>query len=158
MGEIMRAYVMIGPPCSGKTTYIREVLKIVPNQQVVCPDDIRIELTGDAADQTRNSEVWRIAYRRAEEALRSGKVLIFDATNAKQLDRMALLDHLRSIMGDDGFIKGIWLKTPLNVCKKRNTDRDRQIPEHALERMHRQLVANPPRLYEGFSQIYVPGW
>lgn len=158
MGEIMRAYVMIGPPCSGKTTYIREILKIVPNQQVVCPDDIRIELTGDAADQTGNSEVWQIAYRRAEEALRLGKVLIFDATNAKELDRIALLDHLRAIMGVKGFIKGIWLQTPLVDCKKRNIDRDRQIPEQALERMHRQLEANPPRLYEGFSQIYVPSW
>lgn len=157
MGEVMRAYVMIGIPCSGKSTYIKEMLKIVPNQQVVCPDDIRLELTGNAADQSRNSEVWTIAYEKANEALLAGKVLIFDATNAKQLDRMALLDHLRSIMGDDGFIRGIWLKTPLDECKKRNIDRDRQIPEHAIERMHRQLESDPPHLYEGFSQVYVPG-
>ncbi len=152
----MRAIVLIGIPGSGKTTYIQNELSNVPNPFTVCPDDIRVELAGDAADQTMNHEVWLQAYQRAEEALQGGNVLIFDATNAKRLDRVVLLDHLRSVMGPEGFIKGIWVKTPLEVCMKRNANRGRTVPEVAVERMYHQLEAEPPRLYEGFNQLYVP--
>ncbi len=158
MTKAMRAIVLIGIPGSGKTTYIQNELSNVPNPLTVCPDDIRVELAGDASDQTLNTEVWLLAYHRAEEALQAGKVLIFDATNAKRLDRVALLDHLRSVMGPEGFIKGVWLKTPLDVCKKRNADRGRSVREVAVERMYYQLEAEPPRLYEGFNQLYVPNF
>ncbi len=157
MSDILRAIVMIGIPGSGKSTYIRQELAIVPNQQIVCPDDIRLELTGDARDQSLNTEVWAIAYEKAKEALLAGKVLIFDATNTKKVDRLALLTHIRSVTETEIFVKGIWLRTPLDICKKRNANRQRNVPETALERMYYQLEAEPPRQDEGFSQVYVTG-
>ena len=40
---------------------------------IINPDSIREEMTGDAADQSKNREVWEEAYRRAGALLESGK-------------------------------------------------------------------------------------
>ncbi len=152
----MRAIVMIGITGSGKSTYIKKELSNVPNPVIICPDDIRAELTGDAGDQSKNDEVWQLACQRAEQALQVGKVLIFNDTNAKKLDRVGLLEFLRSVMGLEGFIKGIWLKTPLDVCIERNAQRTRSVPQTSVERMYFALLSDPPRVYEGFDQLYVP--
>ncbi len=154
--SVMRAIVMIGIPASGKSDYIKYQLARTQNKCVVCPDDIRAELTGNAGDQSKNAEVWKLAYDRAEKALQDGKVLVFDATNAKKLDRVGLLEFLRSVMGPDGFIKGVWMQTPLEVCLERIAKRDRKVPQTSMERMHHALLADPPRVYEGFDQLYVP--
>jgi len=152
----MRAFVMIGIPASGKSDYIKNELARTQNKCVVCPDAIRAELTGKAGDQSRNTEVWALAYERAEKALRGGKVLVFDATNDKKLDRVGLIEFLRSVMGPEGFIKGVWMQTPLEVCLARNAKRDRMVPQTSMERMHHALLADPPRVYEGFDQLYTP--
>lgn len=156
MSEIKRAIVMVAVPGAGKTRYVETELANVKDQCIVSPDDIRGSLCRDVTDQSRNVEVWRIAYDQAEGAMLGGHALIFDATNADGPLRRQLVTHLRGVMGPEGFIKAIWLQTPLLICKKRNANRDRVVDEAEIERMHRQLQDDPPRLHEGFSQVYVP--
>ena len=151
-----RAIVLIGIPGSGKSTYVEKNLHRVSKQRVVCPDDIRAELTGSVTNQKMNQEVFLLAYERAKLALRDNRVLIFDATNAQKHDRTSLLDYLRKQVGDEGWIEGIWFKTPLDECLANNLSRDRQVPEEAIKRMHRQLEHNPPHIKEGWNQLYLP--
>jgi hypothetical protein len=58
--------MLVGIPGCGKSTYLRKVNS--PNVLIVCPDDIRRELTGDISDQSRNGDVWVAA----EERIKSG--------------------------------------------------------------------------------------
>lgn len=70
--------ILIGISGSGKSTYVRSKNK--RHFTIVCPDDIRLNLTGDVSDQTRNKEVWKIAYETLEISLGMGEDVIFDST------------------------------------------------------------------------------
>jgi hypothetical protein len=71
----------IGIPGSGKTTALK-ALVAGTDTVYVCPDDIRNRLTGDTSDQSRNREVWDLAYQQIHEALDAGRNVALDATNA----------------------------------------------------------------------------
>lgn len=68
--------ITVGPSGSGKSTYT----KSRENFKVVCPDLIRKELTNDISDQSKNHEVWIIAYERLRTYLECEKDVIFDST------------------------------------------------------------------------------
>ena len=68
--------VTVGPSGSGKSTWA----KTQENFKTVCPDQIRKELTGDISDQSKNHEVWIIAYERLRTYLECGKDVVFDST------------------------------------------------------------------------------
>lgn len=69
--------VLVGPPGSGKSTYRKDMLF-----PVVCPDTLRKLIAGDVSSQTRNREVWSVAYHMLDEFLKmEGAKVILDATN-----------------------------------------------------------------------------
>jgi len=68
--------VTVGPSGSGKSTWAKKQ----EDFKVVCPDQIRKELTGDISDQSKNNEVWIIAYERLRTYLECDCNVIFDST------------------------------------------------------------------------------
>lgn len=66
--------VTIGISGSGKSTWAKST-----GLNIVSPDEIRKELTGDISDQTQNKRVWELAYKKTRELLSEGNV-IFDST------------------------------------------------------------------------------
>ena len=80
----------IGVSGSGKSTY----LKKFPKEGIVCPDDIRKELTGDISDQTQNARVWAVAKERILERLSKGQDVVLDATNTVSKYRKQFLDDI----------------------------------------------------------------
>lgn len=142
------AIVGIGLPGVGKTTILK---RLAGNTTAyVCPDDIRLALTGDASDQSRNQEVWEEAYRQIHAELDAGHNVIVDATNARKADRLRLIAHCR-LKADE--IQGIWFVAPLSVVQTRNQKRNRTVPDTIIEAMAHQLEADPPTLTDGFDQL-----
>lgn len=121
--------VLVGLPASGKSTWAKEN---GGKASIVSTDEIRAELTGDAGDQSRNADVWEIAFSRAEALLRAGKNVIFDATNCGRANRRLLLKGLKSQARD---VIAVYFNTSLDECKRRNALRDRVVPEEVLNRM-----------------------
>lgn len=80
----------IGISGSGKSTY----LKKFPKEGIICPDDIRKELTGDVSDQSQNARVWGIAKERVLKRLNDGNDVILDATNTVSKNRKQFLDDI----------------------------------------------------------------
>lgn len=80
--------VSVGISGSGKSTFGNKL----ENATVICPDDIRKELTGDISDQSKNAEVWRIAYDRLRKSLENGEDVYFSATTLTSKNLKALLD------------------------------------------------------------------
>lgn len=152
--ELPQPYVAmgIGIPGSGKTT----ALKTAANQLGivrVCPDDIREELTGSAAEQSVNAEAWSEAHNRARIALGSGRSAVIDATNAEAWRRPGEVEMYRSYGA--ATVVAVVFDTPLEVSKQRNSQRERVVSEAVLDRVHEALEQEPVSLEEGFDDIIV---
>ena len=109
--------ITIGCSGSGKS-YVYE--KGYKDFALVCPDDIRKEITGDVSDQSKNRQVWAIAYRRLKELVAAGKDVYFSATNC----RMATIREIVKIAKEANENVEITLLTlrdsfDVNLCIRR---------------------------------------
>ncbi len=77
----MRIVMPIGISGSGKTTQIRKKFEGLDNCKVVCPDDIRYQLTGNISDQSMNKEVFDLVYFLIDECVKDNTDVFYDATN-----------------------------------------------------------------------------
>jgi predicted kinase len=130
----MKAFVLIGPPGSGKTTYSAK-LSTEQNAVILSGDSVREELYGDIAIQGDWGEIWE----RLEELVAEnvGRVLIFDGTHCRVDYRKETMTLLQSYGYTE--IEGIVLRTPLEVCLRQNSQRSRKVPEHVIRQMHSDL-------------------
>lgn len=146
------AVIGIGISGSGKTTVLKPQAEKL-GWTYVCTDDIRAEISGDASDQSFTSFVWRLVYDRVGNALGGGQSVVVDATNAKQIDRLRLVEHCRQSSATD--IHGHWFQTPFKVCYERNEHRKRMVAHFVLQMQAKHLHLAPPSLGEGFDKIIV---
>jgi predicted kinase len=148
---------LIGLPGSGKSTLAASLIQKDARRCLVSTDQIRSQLFGDAAIQGDWSLIWQELQQQLKAAAQitatCGTEAIYDATNAVRRDRKQALQLAR----DCGFtyITGIWVNPPLALCLERNRNRDRQVPEAIILRMHTRLSAAPPALEDGFDALKV---
>ena len=141
--------IMVGISGSGKSTHAAKLAKSIP-ADIVEPDAIRLELTGDASDQSRNGEVFRLAHSRTEAKLRAGISVIVDATSLDRKTRAEWVAIARRCGVD---VRAVVVDTPLDVAKNRNNARERVVPLNVIDKQASRLC--PPTFSEGFSQIVV---
>ncbi len=146
-----KVIIGIGIPGSGKTTVLKDFAEKY-NYIYICPDEIRMEMLGDAADQSKNSEVWAEAHQRMRDFLAQGQTVVFDATFTNANGRKNFLDLARQSGAEK--IQGILFDTPLEIAQERNLSRERQVPEHAMQRMHNDLQKDKPSLEDGLDAIF----
>jgi len=138
-------WVTIGAPLCGKSTWRTNFLKTHPDTLVVCPDDIRKELTGSISDQSRNSDVFQTAYKRLRDGITTHDDVIFDGTNIRPQTR----DEIFDIAGSNP-VHYVIFDVPLDELKRRKiADSERikagersDVPEDVIERFHNQLRDN----------------
>lgn len=151
-----RLLLLIGLPGSGKSTLARQLLESQPGDILISTDAIRGQLFGNEAIQGSWSKIWTELQRQLQQAalqISQGMAheAIFDATHVVRRHRREAIALIRSC----GFVNltGLWLDVPLDVCLERNRQRDRQVPDAVIERMHRRLMGAPPSLPEGFDNL-----
>ena len=83
--------MLIGIPASGKDTWAEEYLKKNPEVEMFSSDRIREELYGDERIQGKPQEVFQRMQARTVQTLKSGKSVIYNATNVSYKDRRAFL-------------------------------------------------------------------
>jgi predicted kinase len=149
-----RLIILIGLPGSGKSTLARQWVLNQPGRSLISTDAIRAHLFGDAAIQGPWLRIWQEIERQLQQAVTQIAVgavcsAIYDATNAVRRHRRDIITLAKA----KGFnhLTGVWLDVPLEECLKRNRQRDRQVPEEAIYRMHRRLMGAPPSIQEGFD-------
>ena len=142
--------IMIGIPASGKST----IAKTLPGIYV-CPDEVRKELYGDISIQGNPKEVFAIVEDRIRSAIANGSDVVYDATNTTKY-RVKTIEEFRTYGATE--INGVFVLTPLSVCKTRNgnrKDRSEPVPEEVLEKMWASLKENPPTEEDGFDKLTV---
>jgi predicted kinase len=107
----------------------------------VSPDLIREELTGSISDQSKNKEVFKLAYERVDEYLNKGQDVFFDATNVNKTQRKNFTD--KYIGSDVNVIYVIlpadvdlsWKRIRKDIIEKKNRS---DVPYFALVRQKEQ--------------------
>lgn len=140
---------MVGLAASGKSTKAKE-LTLEYNATIFSSDILREEMFGDINDQEHNQELFVELHKRIKDCLRNGKSAIMDATNINYKKRMAFLAELKSITCEKICVL---MATPYEECLRRNAERDRKVPEHAITRMYHNF--NIPYWYEGWDDIQI---
>ena len=144
-----RAYVMVGAPGSGKSTFASELAES-ENAFVISGDDIRAELYGSADIQGNWVEIQDRIEELVSEAC--GMPVILDGTHYRASYRKEAIALLKSY----GYTKieaGV-VNPTVETCLKRNASRTRKVPEHVIRTMHEKLNASLKNIYnESFDRI-----
>jgi len=145
--------ISVGIPGSGKSTFLEKIKDQFLIFGYICPDQIREELTGNVSDQSKNKEVWELAYSRLEKLLMDNNniTVLFDATQADKKQRIDCIQKCKNFGAD--YIEGIYFNVSLEIAKQRNSERERRVPEFVLERMLKLLEENPPKIEDGFNSL-----
>ena len=141
--------MMCGLVASGKSYKAKELAKDY-DATIFSSDDLREELFGDVNNQEYNQEVFVELHRRIKECLRGDKSAIMDSTNISYKRRLAFLQELKNIPCEKICVL---MATPYEECLRRNAERERKVPEYAIEKMYRQF--DPPYWYEGWTEIQI---
>lgn len=146
--------VLIGPPCSGKTTYLK---KKYPDLEVISRDQILLEKSGssddyDLAYETVNQkEVDKELKSKLESFGKSGKSCAIDMTNLSPKRRKSNLSYFKK-----HYKVAIVFDFPSkSQFEERNAKRvieeNKTIPWGVMEKMLESY--SPPTKEEGFDKI-----
>lgn len=140
--------LLIGLPGSGKSTWAERFATNRNYTVIISSDKIREELYGDEATQGDNNKIFSLVRERTEEALKDCKDVIIDATNMTIKDRSAYFDIAKTYEAD---VIGILFDIPVEECKRRNSKRDRVVPDFVYNKMMKRY--EHPQLSEGFAML-----
>lgn len=143
--------MLVGPPGAGKTSYANKIKKKYMNFEIISPDEIRKELTGNANDQSRNQEVFDKVYSRIAAYLSEGYNVVYDATNCRTAYRTKVVDFCSELATH---MVCVIFTTSVSTCIQRNNERSRVVPEDVIENMWFTLKKHPPTIYEGYDAIF----
>lgn len=138
----------MGLPGSGKSTYFARL-----GVNAISSDAIRLQLADDENDQSIHGRVFAtVRYLLRQRIALQRETTYIDATNLTRKDRKQFIKIAR----ESGCgIEAIYFDVPLEVCKARNAERGRVVPEHAIDLMAAKLV--PPSVEEGFDGVVIAG-
>ncbi len=142
----MQLTMLIGIPGSGKSTYAQTLGK-----PVLSLDGIRQELYGDERELGSARETDRVLRERLEKLARAGEDAVLDATHVSAQRRSRMI-RLARRLGYDRIV-GVWFRTPIGVCLKRNRERPNALPDFVLFKMQKDLNRQPPAVEEGFDEL-----
>jgi predicted kinase len=133
----MEAYVMVGAPGSGKSTYARALSK-TEGAVVISGDDIRAELYGDPDIQGEWNEIQDRIVELVEENV--GQPIVLDGTHYRASYRKQAVSLLRSYGYTN--ITAVVIDKSLEVCLTQNACRSRVVPRHVIVNMHQKLQSS----------------
>ncbi len=139
--------VTCGPSGSGKSTWISQNH---PDHTTISLDQLREDIAGKRADQSKNGQVMQAAKEQLKDALRNNKNIIWDATS--------LILSQRSAISQLGFnyqanvTLAVFHKAE-SLIVKQNQDRKYSLPQHILAKQFRNL--NFPYANEAHHISYI---
>ena len=145
------AFILIGPPGAGKSTYAVKLAK-EQNAVIVAGDCIRDELEGAGFIYPSWVEIWDKVEEEVVEAVEQGKCVILDGTHVGSTHRVEAITLLQSY----GYnaVEAIIIDTPLTECVKRNANRNRSVPEYVITHMYETLHKELHKINtEGFTKV-----
>jgi len=128
------AYVMVGAPGSGKSTYAAKLAE-TENAVIISGDEVRAELYGSADILGKWHEIWDRIDELVSESC--GMSVILDGTHCREDYRKEAIALLRSYGYDR--VEAMVIDSSLATCLARNFQRTRHVPDYVIKEMHNNL-------------------
>jgi predicted kinase len=142
-------HMMVGLVGSGKSTIAATIAEMY-DAVILEADGVREQLYGDASVQGDNNAIFEMMQKNAENYLRQGKSVVYDATNINYKHRMATIQRISKFASH----KIAWVvMTDIKECKARNASRERTVPEYVIDRMWKSFTM--PQYFEGWDEINI---
>ena len=148
-----RLYLMMGVPGSGKSTYVKSMLKY--GDIYVSRDEIRYSLLTDEDDYfAKENEVIRTFIENIDKSLVMEEYcgdVYADATHLSPKSRAQVLNQLKN----KDKVSVIYLDIPLNIILERNAQRKGRalVPENVVRRMYNSIIL--PTKAEGIEELII---
>ena len=142
--------VLIGPSGSGKSTF---AAKHFLSTEVISSDACRALVSDDENDLAATPAAFRVLHSIAGERLRSGRIVVVDATSVQPESRKPLIALARE---HDCLPVAIVFDLPEKLCVDRNRGRaNRNLPPGVIHRQRDQMRRSLRSLQrEGFRYVY----
>lgn len=145
--------MLIGIPGSGKS-YEAQLLSKEYDAIICSSDEIRKNKFNNEYSKEANAAVFSELHKKVRQYLRSGRNVIYDATNINSKKRMIFLkQELKGISCEK---IAIIMATPYEQCQLNNQNREAKVPEEVIRRMY--INWQTPYYYEGFDVIQIVLW
>jgi predicted kinase len=150
MENNLTAYVMVGAPGSGKSTYAEKLSKI-ENAVIVSGDNVRAELYGSAEIQGNWVDIWDRIDELVSESC--GMSVILDGTHYRKDYREEAIALLRSYGYEK--VEAVVMDASLATCLARNFQRaERNVPDYIVKEMHEKLQRSLKKILdEDFDRV-----
>ena len=133
-------YLLVGPPASGKSTFLKKTMPLLENARAISRDEIRFALVAeDEPYFSREDEVFECFLNEIRSSLNKNDHTFIDATHINEGSRKKIL---RRINTSNVKVFCLVFTTPLDICIQRNYLRDgrRQVPVEAITRMKNSMT------------------
>ena len=148
MKNNLTAYVLVGAPGAGKSTYAKKLAE-TENAVVISGDAVREELYGSAEIQGDWGEIWERIEELVSESC--GMNVILDGTHCRSDYRAEAITLLKSFGYET--VEAVVLNVSLATALARNFKRKRHVPDYVVKQMHSDLEASLKGIYnEPFSR------
>ena len=150
--ETMRAFILVGPPASGKTSYVHTLRRKVSGLVHIEGDKIREGILEECPDEGYYSKLQDGIESAIADAAGSGNDVVVDGCNYS----VDIRQWLAAILQSYGYsnIEVIVLLPSLSSCLQWNQKRKRQVPDYVVKMMHRDVRNSLPTIgTEGYSNV-----
>lgn len=134
--DSLKAYLCVGPPGSGKSTWAKELASKDATLVRLCPDEFRAKFGNSESDQSVSAQAFGATRYGMEAALREGKSVVIDATF---MYRKARKDFVKIAKNFGATTIAIVFEAEKALLLERNAKRGaaggRNVPEDVIDRM-----------------------
>ena len=134
-----KAYILIGAPGSGKSTWGKDLIAKDPSVVRLCPDDFRAQFGTGEGDQSVSAQAFEATRNGMKEALKNGNNVLIDATNMYRKTRG---DFVRIAQFGNAKTIAVVFEATKEILLERNKMRGaaggRDVPEFVIDNMLRK--------------------
>jgi predicted kinase len=147
--------MLIGIPGSGKSSWINDYKnEWFPPYIIVCPDQIRKELTGEISNISKDNEVWKLTKLRCMYYLKEGKNVILDSTMVKSKSRKDFIKELPLCFRYAKIFECHPTSAKLRIYKDLREGIDRsKVPDEVVDKMAENFERDIDKVFEDGFEI-----
>lgn len=150
MTQPILCHLLVGLPCSGKSTFASQLNQQIPNSIIISTDVIRSRLYDGKQIQEDWSHIENIVIEQVRLAAKYEQIVIYDGINVRLAWRKSFLDKVSDLNSE--WIAW-WINTPVNICKYWNRMRSHQVPNYLINTYYDDIQESPPIVEEGFLAV-----